>query len=315
MKLRELELLHALMSYGSVSDAARALHMSQPNASKMLRRIEENFGFLLFERINGRLHPTEEARLIFDQAESALLSLRRLQMLTEDIRDMHQGTLTLGGLPLLSRHWLPDLLARFMQRHPGINTTFHTRSSKKLIELVAERQLDLAVGMLFLEDPLVECSVLTSLDFVAAIPADHPLAGRESIGAADLHGQNFVSLSVLDHTREEIESCLRAAGSVPEERSECSLPSVALQMVEHGIGIALVDHISAREHLGQRVAFRRFDSPISMKVWLMRPRLRPRSMVVDQFIELLHASVDAGELVSPFAGNTPRGAGRDTTVG
>ena len=70
------------MSLGSVSNAARALHMSQPNASKMLKKIEDQFGFLLFERINSRLHPTEEARLIFDQAERTLISLRRFISLT-----------------------------------------------------------------------------------------------------------------------------------------------------------------------------------------------------------------------------------------
>ena len=292
MKLRELELLHALMSFGSVSDAARALHMSQPNASKMLKKIEDRFGFLLFERINNRLHPTEEARLIFDQAERTLLSLRRFYSLTEDIRDMHKGTLTLGGMPLLSRSWLPSVLAKFMHMHPGINTTFHTRSSKKLIELVGERQLDIAVGMLSIDDPLVECSVLTSLEFVAAIPENHSLAKKERIVAKDLHEQDYVALSVLDHTREEIEACLRKAGSTPQERCECSLPSVALQMVENGIGISLVDNISALEHQARSIVIRPFSPSIGTKVWLMRPRMRPRSMVVDEFVDLLKQSFE-----------------------
>lgn len=288
------------MSFGTVSNAARALHMTQPNASKMLRKIEDNLGFFLFERINGRLHPTEEARLIFDQVESTLLSLRRLKILTDDIKVMHKGSLTLGGLPLLSRSWLPEMLTRFMQIHPGINTTFHTRSSRKLIELVAERQLDIAVGMLSLEDPLVECSVLTSLQFVAAIPPKHPLANKAVIEAGDLHEQDFVSLSVLDHTREKIESCLGDAGAVPNERCECSLPVVALHMVENGIGIALVDHISAREHNSRRVLFRPFRPKTELRVWLMRPCMRPRSMVVDEFVALLKQSVDNQDLSNPL---------------
>lgn len=299
MKLRELELLHALMSFGSVSNAARALHMSQPNASKMLKKIEDRFGFQLFERINSRLHPTEEARLIFDQAERTLLSLRRFHSLTEDIRDMHKGTLTLGGLPLLSRFCLPDVLAKFMNKHPGINTTLHTRSSKKLIELVAERQLDIAVGMLSIDDPLVECSVLTSLEFIAAIPKAHFLASKNDISAIDLHEQDYVSLSVIDHTREEVETCLRNAGSIPAERCECSLPAVALQMVENGIGVALVDHISALEHHPQNIVYRPFHPSIRMKVWLMRPRMRPRSMVVDEFVTLLKKSFEDRNLSSP----------------
>ena len=292
MNLRELELLHSLMALGSVSDAARVLHMSQPNASKMLKKLEDRFGFQLFERINSRLHPTEEARLIHDQVETTLMSLRRFHTLTEDIRDLHKGTLILGGLPLLSRFWLPEVLAKYMQMHPGISTTLHTRSSKKLIELVAERQIDVAVGMLSVEDPLVERSVLTSLEFVAAIPKEHPLAEREVIQAGDLDGQDFVSLSVLDHTRNEIEACLHDAGSVPSERTECSLPSVALQMVEHGIGIALVDHISALEHQARDIVFRVFEPTISMVVWVMQPRMRPQSRVADGFVKLLRHMIE-----------------------
>ena len=302
MKLRELELLHALISYGSVSDAARVLHMSQPNASKMLKRIEEGLGFLLFERLNSRLHPTEEARLIFDQVESTLLSLRRFNSLTEDIRDMHRGTLTIGGLPLLSRQWLPKILAGFMHKHPGINTTFHTRSSRKLIELVAERQLDIAVGMLSIEDPLVECSVLTSLQIVAAVPVTHALADKVQVDPQDLHGQDFVSLSVLDHSREQIDSCFSQAGSIPNERSECSLPAVALQLVEQGIGISLVDHVSAYEHQAERLVYRPFSADIEMKVWLMRPRMRPRSMVVDEFVALLKQTVEEQGLAKSVTG-------------
>ncbi|MHC4222170.1 MAG: LysR substrate-binding domain-containing protein, partial [Planctomycetota bacterium] len=110
--------------------------------------------------------------------------------------------------------------------------------------------------------------------------------------ARDLHEQDYVSLSVLDHTRDEIENFLHKAGSIPHERCECSLPSVALQMVEQGIGISLVDNISAYEHQPQRIVFRPFHPAIRMKVWIMRPRMRPRSMVVDEFVGLLKQSFD-----------------------
>lgn len=299
MKLRELELLHSLMTSGSVTDTARMLHMSQPNASKMLKKLEGDFGFQLFERINGRLHPTEEARLLFDHVERTLIALRRFHALTDDIRDMHTGSLMIGGLPLLSRRWLPGVLAEFMNHHPGVVTTLHTRSSKKLIEWVAERHIDIAVGMLSLDDPMIERSVLANVEFVAAIPAAHPLATRKQIQARELHGKEFVSLSVIDHTRDQIYRCLQDAGAQPIERVECSLPSVALEMVERGIGIALVDHISAMEHPPKNIVYRRFRPLIRMDIWLMRPRMRPRSRVTDEFATLLHDSVARQKLSSP----------------
>ncbi|MDH3377642.1 MAG: LysR substrate-binding domain-containing protein, partial [Gammaproteobacteria bacterium] len=219
MKLKELELLHSLMSVGSVSDAARTMRMSQPNASKMLKKMENNFGFQLFERINSRLHPTEEARLLFDPIERALLSLRQFHSMTEEVRNMRRGTLIIGGLPLLSRTWLPDIVGTYMSGRPGVSVTFHTRSSKKLIEWVGERQIDIALGMLSMEDPMVERSALIKMEFLAAIPTGHSLVDKEVVEAIDLDGQEFISLSFLDHTRDDIDRSLRQAGAVPVERA------------------------------------------------------------------------------------------------
>ncbi len=299
MKLRELELLHNLISMGSVSNAARALHMSQPNASKILKKLEDDFGFQLFERANSRLHPTEEARLLFDQVERTLLSLRRFHTMTEDLRDMHRGTLNIGGLPLLSRTWLPDLVGNFMSDRPGISVTFHTRSSKKLIEWVSERQIDIALGMLSMDDPMVERTSLMEIEFVAALPKSHYLASKEVINAIDLDGEDFISLSVLDHTREDINRCLRQENTVPRERAGCSLPSVALRLAEKGVGITLVDHLSASHHQRRNIVFRRFAPVIKKNVWLLRPRMRPGSRLADEFIELLYRQVSEDNISTP----------------
>ena len=85
MRLRELELINSIMTLGSVSDAARANHMTQPNGSKMLKKLEEQFGFALFDRIHGRLRPREEMRQIWGHMEHTLLSLRHLNNLTRDV--------------------------------------------------------------------------------------------------------------------------------------------------------------------------------------------------------------------------------------
>lgn len=304
MNLRELELLHSLMSLGTVSDAARMLHMSQPNASKLLKKIEARFGFELFERSNGRLSPTGEARMLFDQLESTLMSLKRLQGMTEDIRDMARGTIVIGGLPLLSHRWLPDLLADFLARHPGIDLSLQTRSSRKLIDMVADRQLDLAVGMLQQDDPLVECVQLASVGFVVAMPRSHSLAARQQIGIDDLDGQDFVSLSVLDHAREQIEKVFVPAGVCPRVRCECSLPLVALRMVERGVGVALVDVITASENPKDSLVYRPLAPLVNMTIWLMRPKMRPRSRLVDQVVEMIRVRAAAeawGDSIQPDA--------------
>ena len=294
MKIKELELLHYLIELGSVSGAARAVHTTQPNASKILKNLEDRLGFKLFERVNGRLQITAEGRLIADQAESTLLSLRRFEARTRNVREMRLGSLALGAMPLLSKTWLPQLLAKFMISYPEVSTSLHTRSSRKLIELVAERQLDLALGMLAVDDSTVICRKLFDVEMVAALHRDHPLCSQAVLRPTDFHQQNFIASSMLDSSREQIEAYFQKHSVIPKERGECSLPGVALQLVEHNIGLTLVDCITAREYTNDTAVFRSVIPGLHMSVWIMKPRLRPNSRLVEAFEHMLlsHAELE-----------------------
>ncbi|MCP5072902.1 MAG: LysR family transcriptional regulator [Rhodobacteraceae bacterium] len=287
MRTKELELLHFLSLLGSVSDSARAINTTQPNASKMLKKLEEQFGFQLFERKNGRLYSTQEGRLITDQAESTLVSLQRLEARVRNVRDMRLGSLTVGAMPLLSRTWLPGLLAEFMASHPDIITSFQTRSSRKLFELVSERQLDLALGMLAIDDPNVESRKLFDLEMVAALPRHHPLCDKSYLEPRDFHRQDFVASSMLDRSREQVENFFEKHGAMPNERGECSLPGAMLQLVERNVGLALIDRMTADEYDGGLAVFRPLEPALHLSVWIMRPRQRPKSRLVDSFEKLV----------------------------
>ncbi len=299
MKIRDIELLHLLFGTGTVSGAARRLHMSQPNASKMLKRIEEELGFALFERIGGRLHATREARDLLEQAERTLHSVQQFERLARDIRDMRGGRLTIGSLPLLSRNWLPGVLGDFLNRYPEVAASFHTRSSQKLIEWIAEGQLDLALTMLELDDPMIDSDILTSVEMAVAMPREHPLAACEWIGPEQLHGVDYVSLGVTDHAREALDRLFRERRATPRERAECALPAVAIKLAECGVGVTLIDHLTAAEYRREQLVFRPFRPRTSMDIWLLRPRLRPNSRLTDGFVRHLRECVERDALGQP----------------
>ena len=289
MKTKDLELLHGLLLTGSVSEAAGRSHMSQPNASKILRKMETRVGFSLFTREHGRLNPTEEGRLLLDQIERTVHSIQQLDRLAVEVREMQGTRLSIGGMPLLSRSWLPTFLSQFLKEHPNIKTSFHTRSSQKLIEWVSEGQIDVAVAMLTVDDPTVEHNILMSVDMVTAIPRSHPLANKESIEPADLNGVDYISLGVSDHAREPLDQLFstpnrKATGRrssltaiMPNERAECALPAAAIQLADKGIGVTIIDHLTASEYRGPNLVFRPFNPRLSMNIWLLKPKMRPRS--------------------------------------
>lgn len=82
MNLRQLEVFRAVMLTGSVSDAARLLHVSVPAVSRLLAHTESRLGFALFERIKGRLHPTAEARRrLYQEVDQVYAGVRRISEL------------------------------------------------------------------------------------------------------------------------------------------------------------------------------------------------------------------------------------------
>ena len=101
MKLRHIEVFHAVYQTGSVSGAARALHVSQPSISKVLRHAEAQIGFTLFRVVKGRLAPTEEAHVLFQEVRELQGRIESLQETTKNLRQGGGGHLRLAVLPSL----------------------------------------------------------------------------------------------------------------------------------------------------------------------------------------------------------------------
>lgn len=287
MHRRDLEFLNNLIRLGSVSETARLMHTTQSNASKMLKKLETHFGFQLVERMNGRLHPTEEGRLIAEQAESSLISLRQLESRARNLREMRHGSLVVGTTPQLSREFVPDIVSSFMLSHPAVVTNIQTRNSRILIELVSRRQIDFAIGLLSVDDPNIECRKLFTVELLAALGKGHPLCGKKRLRPRDFHRQDFIAASMLDRSREQIEEFFRSEEAQPIERGEASLSFTRMRMVERGIGLTMVDELSVEDYSGSSIEFRPLQPALHLTVWLMKSRLQPKSKVGDAFTRLV----------------------------
>lgn len=295
MRTRDLEFLHNLIQLGSVSETARVMHTTQSNASKMLKKLEDHFGFQLVERMNGRLYPTEEGRLIADQAESTLIGLKQLESRARNLREMRHGSLVVGTTPQLSRYFVPDVVASLMEEHPAVAASIQTRNSRILIELVSQRQLDFAMGLLSVDDPNVECRRLFDVELLAAMKKGHPLCEKERLRPRDFHRQDFITASMLDRSREQIELFFQSDNAEPVERGEASLSFTRMQMAKRGIGLTMVDSLSAREYTGGSLVFKPLEPALHMTVWLMKSRLQPKSKVGNLFQRLVEERAEQME--------------------
>ncbi|MFM8768811.1 MAG: LysR family transcriptional regulator, partial [Rubrivivax sp.] len=115
MRLRHIEVFHAVMQAGTISGAAQVLHISQPAVTKVLQHCELQLGLQLFERIRGKLYPRPEAHRLFAETEKLTRDLAGIRRLAATLKSRSVETVRLVATPSLALSLLPPALA--CQRH------------------------------------------------------------------------------------------------------------------------------------------------------------------------------------------------------
>src|SRR3546814_646875 len=126
MRFRQIEIFHAVYTTGSISAAARALHVSQPSVSKVLHHTQSQLGLTLFTLVRGRLVATDEAHALFVEVSEIVERLTSLKKTVSNIRNVGGGHIRLGVVPSLGLHVAPLAIARFRKLHPQVTFAVQT---------------------------------------------------------------------------------------------------------------------------------------------------------------------------------------------
>lgn len=287
MNLRQVEVFRAVMTNGTTARAAEVLRISQPAVSKAVAELERAIGFPLFHRLKGRLQPTAEGQLLFREVELTFAGLAHLRGAAARIRDYGSGELRIGCLSALSTNIMPRALAGFMVRHPKVAVTFQARMSSVVRDLVASGQFDLGLVADEIDKTGVEVRPFARYRAALALPENHSLADRDSIGPADLDGVAFVALAPEDTTRQEAERAFAMAGSRPRVVLETPYSTTICAMVAAGIGVGLVDPLTAEPYLGRGLVLRPFEPALTFRTLMILPPNRPPSRILQDFIDEL----------------------------
>lgn len=271
MNLKHIELFRYIMEYGTITQAAQMLSVSQPAASKMLNQLERSTGIILFQRTKGRLQPTRDGELYFAEVQRTWESVQRLQRITKDIRELRFGRLNLGVMPMLAGTLLPPLLSRFCHRHEKTTVALHSRSSERIIEWAIAGQIDLGIANTSTAHPNVSCRIIARIPGVCIVPENHRLAGRQELRAEDLEGENYISIGTVER-RTIIEKIFEQAGVHLRMFIEAPMANITCAMVASGAGVAIVDELNARSFEGRGLVVKRFLPEIAFPVWHLRPK-------------------------------------------
>lgn len=287
VNIRQIEVFKAVMDAGSVTGAARRLNISQPSVSKHLRQLEERLGIRLFVRMGNRLTPKPEAHALFDQVERVYRGLDHLSRFAENLSHYRQGEILVAAMPLIAHRWLPRFIAAFLHRHPDVSVSLPVRSSQWISQWVAAARVDLGIGMSNGDEPGILREPLMELPLVCVMPPYHRLAQRGTIEPRDLDGESLITLSNFSQYRLAVEQVLESHGVAFRRRVDTFTTYVAAELARQGVGVAIIDMLTAAEFAQDGLVSRPFKPLTSFQIYLLRPAHRPGSGLTEHFIQEL----------------------------
>ncbi len=299
LSVRHIEVFRAIMLAGSVTGAARLLFTSQPTVSRELARLENLSGLKLFDRQGGRLLPTAQALMLLEEVERSYVGLERINSIVESMRRFEHGQLDLTCLPLFSQTLLPRVCKRFQREHAGVGLCISAQESPLLEESLSAQRHDLGLTEGEQVPRGTRGELLFSADMLCVLPDGHPLLKRERLAVTDFQGVAFINLAGRDIYRQQLDEQFRQAGVERHTVIETTNAASVCAMVREGLGVAIINPLSALREAGRGLQVRQLEVSIPYRVMLVRPEFRASSGFVEAFCGALRE--EAGIVMARLA--------------
>jgi DNA-binding transcriptional LysR family regulator len=293
MNLRHIEIFHAVYVNGSVSAAARALNVSQPSVSKMLRHAESLLGFQLFQRTNGRLVPTDDAHTLFTEVSEIQDRVYALREAGRNLRRGASGTLRVSALPSLALDALPTAVSRFLRAHENVRFDLQTVHHDDLLRKLYERETDIAIAYEVPPAAPVGQRWLGEGELVVLYREQDMPNAPPRIELERLRGQRFVSLAASGPIGHLFAQELQRLDLELDEVVSARTFYIATALVRQGVGMAVVDSFTAQASLTPGLSVRPLKPQLTFDVHAMFLLNRPPNALATEFLKTLGRVIEA----------------------
>ena len=302
----ELEYIYAVHKAGSFSKAAENLYITQPALSMSVKKIESSLGMPLFDRSTRPLQLTEAGKIYVAMIENMIALEEDSTNRIHDIHELKTGSLCIGGSHYINAYILPDAIAAFSAKYPGISLELVEASSALLADMLTERLIDITFSCRndlianFGHTPAFTDHILLAvsgeiLDLPCALSAHEVLDGRHlesgcpAIPKEAMASLEYILLSEGNNLHDRAMSIFEEAGIRPRVRLEISQLATSYHLARAKVGAAF---ISDRMIFPQEEAlkFYRVDSAVTERqFYAVLPRREYTAKSVRAFIEIFSA--------------------------
>ena len=233
----------------NLTEAAKALHTSQPGVSKAIIELEDELGVDIFARHGKRLkRVTEPGQHVLKSIEIIMREVGNLQRIGEQYSAQDSGTLAIATTHTQARYVLPVPVARLREAYPKVNISLHQATPHEVARMVIDEVVEIGMATESLADyPDLVTLPCYEWQHVLVLPPAHPLAGKERIGLEDIAHEGLITYHPSFTGRGKIDQAFATRKLQPRIVLEAIDSDVIKTYVRLGLGIGIVAEMAVRD--------------------------------------------------------------------
>ena len=292
MNIRHLSVFLKVCEHMNMTRAAEELYITQPSVTQMIAELEQYYNSRLFERLNRRLYLTEAGKRLQSYARHIINLEAEAKKNLADLNG--GGVLRIGASQTVGAYLLPEMIARFKDRYPGVEVFSRVENTRVIEQFLLEDALDLALleGQIHSSD-LVEESFLDD-DLAVACSSSHPLVHKAHIPARDLSAYGFIIREEGSGTREIFASQMHSAGIQWKEAGIYNTTDAIKNAVQNNLGLGILPILAMQQEImdGTIHLLHVTDINLRRKLNLVFHRQKYFSNAMNSFVSHLHVTLN-----------------------
>jgi DNA-binding transcriptional LysR family regulator len=281
---RQLKLFLALAETGSVSAAARTMHVTQPTASMQLKEVTQSVGIPLFEVISKKVHLTDMGQELAQTARAIVQTWEAFEQGVDGVKGLARGKLRVAVVST-AKYFIPRLIGSFCKKYPDIDVSLEILNRDGVVQRMRDNLDDLYIMSQPPSDLDLSDEIFMTNPLVVIATARSALVKQASVELKSLGAQRFILREQGSGTRMGVDQYFKKNKFKPDIRMELGSNEAIKEAVAGGLGIGIVSrhslHGQQKEHGVAVVAVLGF--PILSNWHIVHPASKKLSPIATEF--------------------------------
>ncbi len=236
---RQLKLFLSVVDTGSVSAAAKAMHVTQPTASMQLKDISQSVGLPLYEVISKKIYLTDAGKELAHTARLMMETWETFEQQVNAAKGLVRGKLKVSVVST-AKYFMPKLIGQFCKKHPGIDVALQILNRDGVVQRMRDNLDDLYIMSQPPSDIPLEDEVFLENPLVMIAPQGHPLSKKRTVNLSKLDQERFIMREKGSGTRMAADKFFKKQRFKPDIRMELGSNEAIKEAVAAGLGLGVI---------------------------------------------------------------------------